>query len=64
MTTATTQPVKDVMSRREAAAYIGISKSVLDRIDIPRVKIRKRVLYRREAVSEWLLKNQGKEARK
>jgi hypothetical protein len=62
--TATIQPTKDVMSRAQAAAYIGIGKSTLDRIDIPRIKIRKRVLYRKEAVDLWLAKNQGKEARK
>jgi hypothetical protein len=59
-----TQPTKDAMSRAQAAEYIGIGKSTLDRLNIPRVKVRKRVLYRREAIAEWILKNQGKEARK
>jgi hypothetical protein len=62
--TTTIQPTKDVMSRAKAAAYIGIGKTTLDRIDIPRIKIRKRVLYRKEAVDKWLAQNQGKEARK
>ncbi|MDR0475642.1 MAG: helix-turn-helix domain-containing protein, partial [Treponema sp.] len=59
-----TPTTKEVMSRREAAAFIGVSRSTLDRLDVPRVKVRKRVLYRKEAVDKWLLQNQGKEARK
>jgi excisionase family DNA binding protein len=63
--TTTIQPTKkEVMSRRETAAYIGIGRSTLDRLDIPKVQVRRRVLYRREAVDKWLAQNQGKEARK
>jgi excisionase family DNA binding protein len=62
--TTNIQPTKEVMSRREAAEFLGIGKSTLDRLDIPRVKVRKRVLYRKESVDKWLAQNQGKEARK
>jgi excisionase family DNA binding protein len=58
----TTQSAKEVMSRAETAKYIGVGKSTLDKLDIPKVQIRRRVLYRKDAVDRWLEKNQGKEA--
>jgi len=57
----TAQPAKEVMSREEAAAYIGICKTTLDRIDdIPKIQIRKRVLFKKEAIDKWLLSQQTK----
>jgi hypothetical protein len=58
--TITNQPTKEVMSRAVAAAYIGIGKSTLDRLNIPKIQIRRRVLYRREAIDTWLLAQQNK----
>jgi excisionase family DNA binding protein len=58
--TVSIQPTKEVMSRREAAAYIGIGKTTLDRLDIPKIQIRKRVLFRKEAIDLWLAQNQAK----
>jgi len=55
----TTQP-KDVMSRAQAAAYIGIGKSTLDRLDIPKIQIRRRVLFKKEAIDKWLTAQQTK----
>jgi len=48
---------KEVMSRAEAAAYIGIGKSTLDRLDIPKIQIRRRVLFKKEAIDKWLAQN-------
>jgi hypothetical protein len=59
----TTQPSKEVMSRRDAAAYIGIGKSTLDRLSIPKIQIRRRVLYKKEAIDKWLLAQQAKGAK-
>jgi len=55
--TNTNQPVKELMSRREAAAYLGICKTTLDRQDIAKTKIGRRVLYRREVLEKWILQN-------
>lgn len=44
----------DVLSRKEAAKYLGICLTTLDRLDIPRLRIRHRVLYKRQAVIKWL----------
>jgi hypothetical protein len=43
----------DILSRKEAAAFLGICLSTLDRLDIPRIKIRDRVLYKREVLKKW-----------
>jgi hypothetical protein len=56
----TTQP-KDVMSRAQAAAYIGIGKSTLDKLNIPKTQIRRRVLYRREILDKWLSQHTTKD---
>jgi len=60
---ATIQPAKDVMSRAQAAAYIGIGKSTLDRLNIPKIQIRRRVLFKKETIDKWLSQNQSKEAK-
>ena len=52
----TTQTVKEILSRKEAAVYLGVCKTTLDRLDIARTKIRRRVLYRREILDKWLNK--------
>jgi excisionase family DNA binding protein len=56
----TNQPTKEVMSRTEAAAYIGIGKSTLDRLNIPKIQIRRRVLFKKEAIDKWLAQNTTK----
>jgi len=53
----TTQSTKEVMSRREAALYLGICKTTLDRLNIARTQIRRRVLYRKEILDKWLSQN-------
>ena len=50
----TNQSAKMVMSRREAAEYLGICKTTLDRLNIAKTQIRRRVLYRREILDKWL----------
>ena len=63
-TTSQPVPVKEVMSRAQAAAYIGIGKSTLDRLNIPKVQIRRRILYKKADIDKWLSQNtQGKGAR-
>jgi hypothetical protein len=44
----------EVLSRKETAAFLGVCLSTLDRIDIPKIKIRERVIYRRVDVVKWL----------
>ena len=44
----------DILSRREAAAFLGICLATLDRLDIPRTRIRHRVVYKREALNKWV----------
>lgn len=55
--TTTTQTSKEVMSRKEAAAYLCIGKSTLDKLNIPKIQIRRRVLFKKEVIDKWLSQN-------
>lgn len=55
------QPTKEILSRQEAAAYLGICKATLDRLDIPRTQIRRRVLFRKDILDKWLASNTTKD---
>jgi len=52
----------DILSRKEAAAYLGICKATLDRLDIPRTKVGHRVMYKREVLKKWV--NEHTESKK
>ena len=45
---------QELMDRSEAARYLRICKTTLDRLDIPKTQIRRRVLYRRATLDAWL----------
>jgi hypothetical protein len=55
----------EIMSRKKAAAFLGICLTTLDRLDIPRTKIRHRVMYRRDVLDRWLVEQteKGKRAK-
>jgi len=44
----------DIFSRREAAEYLGICKATLDRLDIPKTRIRHRVMFKRDVLQKWI----------
>ena len=44
----------EILSRRKAAAFLGICLTTLDRLDIPKTKIRHRVLYKRDVLAKWI----------
>jgi hypothetical protein len=44
----------DILSRKEAAAYLGICLSTLDLLDIPRTRIRHRVMFKRDVLNKWI----------
>jgi len=44
----------EILSRREAAAYLGICLTSLDQLDIPRTKVGCRVMYKRDVISKWV----------
>ena len=48
------QGIPDILSRREAAAYLGVCKTTLDRLGIPRTRVRHRVMYKREVINKWI----------
>jgi hypothetical protein len=44
----------DILSRREAAAVLGICETTLDRLDIPRTRVGRRVMYKRDVINKWI----------
>ena len=45
----------DYLSRREAARYLKICLTTLDRLfDIPRTRIRNRVFFKRDVLNKWI----------
>ena len=53
----TNQPTREVLTRTEAAEYLRIGKSTLDRLNIPRIQVRRRILFKKEAIDKWLTQN-------
>jgi len=47
----------EVMSRKQAAQFLGVCLTTLDRLDIPRTQVRKRVLFRKTTLEKWLDEN-------
>jgi hypothetical protein len=44
-----------LMGRKQAAEYLGrICLTTLDRLNLPRIKVRRRVLYRKITLDTWL----------
>jgi hypothetical protein len=44
-----------LMGRKQTAEYLGhICLTTLDRLNLPRVKVRRRVLYRKSTLDAWL----------
>jgi hypothetical protein len=47
----------EILSRKKAAAFLGICLTTLDRLDIPRTKVRHRVMYRRDVLDRWIIEH-------
>jgi DNA-directed RNA polymerase subunit N (RpoN/RPB10) len=45
------------LDRKEAAVYLHICKTTLDNLGITRIKIRRRVLYKKSELDKWLDQN-------
>ena len=48
-----------VFSRKEAAEFLGVCRTTLDRMDLPRTKVRRRVFFRQTELIRWLEENAG-----
>ena len=46
--------VHEILSRKQAAKFLGICLTTLDRLEIPRTKVRHRVMYKREVLNKWI----------
>jgi hypothetical protein len=52
--TLTRTAFTDVLSRKEAAVYLRVCKTTLDRLDIPRTRIRRRVVFKKAVLDAWI----------
>jgi predicted DNA-binding transcriptional regulator AlpA len=44
----------DILTRMEAAKFIGVCQNTLDQLGIPRTKVRRRVFYKRSEIDKWI----------
>jgi hypothetical protein len=49
-----------LLNRSEAARFLGIGLNTLGCLGIPKIRIRRRVLYRRDILEKWARENTGK----
>jgi hypothetical protein len=49
-----------LLNRSEAARFLGIGLNTLALLDIPKTKIRKRILYRQDILEKWVKENTEK----
>jgi hypothetical protein len=47
-----------VLTRREAAEYLRVCLSVFDKLGVPRIRLRRKVLFRLETLDKWLAENE------
>ena len=48
------ESVSNILSRKQAAQFMGICLTTLDRLDIPRTKVRHRVMFKRDVLNKWI----------
>jgi hypothetical protein len=44
----------EILSRREAAAALGVCKATLDNLDIQRTRVGHRVMFKRDVLNKWI----------
>ena len=49
--------ISELLTRSEAAEYLRICKTTLDKLLISRIKIRHQVFYRKSDLEKWLDQN-------
>jgi len=45
---------ESLLSRKQAAEFLGVCKTTLDRLGIAKTRLRRRVLYRQVVLENWL----------
>jgi excisionase family DNA binding protein len=53
-------PGSPVLSRREAAKYLGIHINTLDKSDIPRVRMGRKIMFRQKTLDKYVLELERK----
>jgi len=50
----TIKGASEIMSRKQASDYLSISKGTLDKLKIPRIKVRRRIVFKKADIDLWL----------
>jgi hypothetical protein len=50
---------ENVLTRREAADYLRVCLSSFDKLGVPRIQVRRKMLFRRETLDKWLAENEA-----
>jgi len=48
------ETIVDILSRKETAKLLGVCMTTLDRLEIPRTRIRHRIMFKREVLNKWI----------
>jgi excisionase family DNA binding protein len=51
---STQNTLPDIFTRQQAAEYLYVCRTTLDRLGIPRIQIRRRVLFKKQDIEKWL----------
>ncbi len=43
-----------LMSRKQTAEYLHVCRTTLDRLNLPKIRLRRRVLFSKIAIDKWL----------
>ena len=57
------QDCSAIMSRKQAAQFLGVCVATLDRLGIPKTRIRRRVFYSPQTLARWIERNTEKAKR-
>jgi len=52
-----------LLNRSRAAKFLNIGLSALGKLNVPKTRIRKRILYRRDILEKWVKENTEKKSR-
>jgi hypothetical protein len=43
-----------LMTRQQTAEYLHVCRTTLDRLNLPKIRLRRRVLFSKVAIDKWL----------
>jgi hypothetical protein len=44
----------DILTRQQAAEYLHVCRTTLDRLNLPRIQLRRRIVFKKAILEAWL----------